>query len=731
MTTRMSGIRHWAAAFVIAVVVCSLASPAEAENGDVIILDEVVVSAERHKRNLMRVPLSITALSDLELDASAIENTFDLQYRVPGFIFKTNSVLSQPYIRGIGNDLLSVGADPAVATFVDGVYQARSVAGFQHLFDVERVEILKGPQGTLYGRNATGGAVHIISKPPTAAFEAEADALYGNFDKLRLQSVTNVPLIDKRLLVRLSGLVNVRDGYTDDIFLDTGLDDEQNWAFRGQMLLFAADNIELLVGGDVARQDDARAAGPQPDPDCCVNLGILFGGTVPDNPREVTHNRDSEQEVNAWGLRAQLTWDLGALSLVGPVTLTSLTAYRTTNFDLTLDLDGTEVDAAVNVMDEASRTFTQEVQLASSTGGTFEWIAGFYLLHEDASQDADFRLPLLAVSNHPEGEVDTDARAVFGNASYALTKHWRLTAGIRYSVETKHFTFRQTISDPLGLATGTPGAVTLTDKDKETWDAVTPKFGIAYIADNLLVYASATRGFKSGGFNTAQFQDPFDPEFIWAYELGVKTALFDRRARLAIAGFYYDYDDIQLLVIPAGGVAGTFPIVINAAQATIKGIDIALSAHPFAGFAADLSMLFLDAKFDDFVAIDPNNPDADPDRSGKRLPQAPEFSTFVGAQYTLSLRPHGAVTLRGEYRYQSATFFNPFQDATGKQSGYGLINARLQFDSADHHWYAAAFGRNLTDELYAQNIIRADPTFGSIRFWGPPRTYGVQVGYRF
>lgn len=180
-----------------------------------------------------------------------------------------------------------------------------------------------------------------------------------------------------------------------------------------------------------------------------------------------------------------------------------------------------------------------------------------------------------------------------------------------------------------------PGAVTFPDHDKKTWDAVTPRFAIEYVADNVLVYASATRGFKSGGFNTVQLQPSFDPEFLWAYELGVKTSLFDRRARLALAGFYYDYDDIQLLVIPAGGVAGIFPIVINAAEATIKGIDIELSARPFAGFATEVSMQFLDARFDNFDAIDPNNPLDDPDRSGGRLPQAPKYSTFVGAQYTL------------------------------------------------------------------------------------------------
>jgi iron complex outermembrane recepter protein len=188
---------------------------------------------------------------------------------------------------------------------------------------------------------------------------------------------------------------------------------------------------------------------------------------------------------------------------------------------------------------------------------------------------------------------------------------------------------------------------------------------------------------------------------------------------------------VQLLALPAGAPPGTFPTIINAAKATVKGIDMEIAARPVAGLAIDLNLLFLDARFDDFVVIDPNNPGDNPDRSNQRMPQAPEWTMFIGMQYSWPVWHYGLLTARGEYRYQSAVFFNAFQDPFVKQDGYGLVNARLQFDSADGHWYVALFGHNLTDELYAQNIIRQEPLTGALRFWGAPRTYGGQVGYRF
>jgi iron complex outermembrane receptor protein len=688
-------------------------------------LEEVIVTAERREVDIQKTPLSIVALSGDDLDSSTIQSTIDLQYRTTGFVFKTNTVLGQPYIRGVGSDIISAAADASVATFVDDVYQTRATASIVEFYDLDRVELIKGPQSTLFGRNVTGGAVRLFSKRPQPEFEASGDLLYGNYDRLRLRGMVNVPLAGDKAIVRLSGIKAQRDGYTDNVLTGRDLDNEDFWSARAQLLLAPSEDLELLVMADYTDEDSTRTLGNYPSTDCCVNLGILFGGIVPDDPREVTHDVDDFAKAEARGVSGKITWD------AGPVTVTSITAYRKTEFEEALDLDATNVPAVSNSPEEESKTFTQDIQLASNGDDRFQWVAGVFYLDEAAFQQLDIQLPIFSAYSRPAGDIDTEAYAVYGQGSYDLTDRWRMTLGLRYSHEERSQDFTQTISDPLGAVTGVPGTVELASSDADEWDSWTPKLGVEWFgSDDLMVYGSIAKGFKAGGLNSNALQPAFDPESLWAYEVGFKSTVWDGRARFNMSAFWYDYSDIQLLTLAPDAPVGAFPIVVNAAEATIKGIEADVTAQLTRGFSVDAAVTLLNAEYDEFTSIDPNRPADDPDREGDPLQQAPETSTNLGLQYDWDFARGARLTARAEWRYVSEVFFNAFSDPVVRQGGYSLYNARIGYEAPDNRWYVAIFGRNLGDKLYAQTKVRQDPLVGNLNVWGAPRTYGIEIGAR-
>jgi iron complex outermembrane receptor protein len=268
--------------------------------------------------------------------------------------------------------------------------------------------------------------------------------------------------------------------------------------------------------------------------------------------------------------------------------------------------------------------------------------------------------------------------------------------------------------------------------DEKSWSAITPRFIAEYApSDGLLAYASASRGFKAGGFNTTALQPSFDPEFLWSFELGLKMRRADDRARLRAAVFWYDYDDLQLPTLAPDRPASEFPIIVNAARARILGLESEFSWRPLRGIETNLALALLDAEFRSFVSVDGNNPVDDPDRSGNRMPQAPELSTSAGVSYVRDLSGRGSVMARIDWSYRSRTYYNPFEDPEVDQGGYHLLRASAEYTLPSGRWSVALLGENLTDRLYAQNVFRIDSSTGALRFWGPPRTVSVRLRGRF
>lgn len=677
----------------------------------------ILIAPEWRSIDAQRTARTVEHFSAERLDAGGTHNSIDLQYLTPGFVFKTNAVLGQPYLRGVGSDIISAGAESSVATFVDGVYLPRAFDTIVDFFDIDHVEVLKGPQGVHMGRNVVGGAVSVHTRDPEPRHGGYADVLLGNYNQRQLRGAVNVPL-GPDLAVRVAGIVSRRDGYVDNVFLNVDENDENHYAVRGKLLYRPTDAFSVLLSAEHRSEDSSRALGSQPRADIGRNGGIELGGSVPDNPRQVTENVAPEINVSSNRYSARLSWRNDAIEL------TSTTAYLTTEGRLALDLDGTDVDYAANYPAADSESMQQEFRLASPQDLTWSWVGGVFLLRENSDQLLDVRLPLSGIRNVPDGSVETRSQAVFGQLAWRFRPDWRSRLGLRYSRDKRALDLVRTLSTPAGT--------TITRQiEHGRWHAFTPEFGLEYAPDrDRLYYATVSRGYKPGGYNTSVIQPAFDAEDLWAYEAGVKLTFPQRRLRLNAALFHYDYRDMQLTTLPPDAPAGSFPSVMNAAESTIRGLDLDLLYQPRWDTDITLGMTLLDARFDEFASVDRNNPTVDADRADNRLPQAPEVSLNLRADRRWPVT-YGTLTFGGELRYQTEIYFNAYQDPAVRQGGYGLLNTHVTFESHKRDWYAELYGRNLTDKLYAQTIVRDDPRTGTKRHWGAPRTVGLRMGYRW
>ncbi len=689
-------------------------------------LEEIVVTAQRRAESVQDVPLSITAFSGAALERSGINDTFELQFNTPGLVLSTNKSQGQPYIRGIGTDILTVGTDSSVATNVDGVYQTRNNASIQEFFDVERVEVVKGPQGTLYGRNATGGAINLVTRRPTTeGVEGYVDFSFGNFDALRAEAAINMPVSDQ-VALRVAAVAHQRDGFSEDILNDRDLDDADIFGARLSLLARFNERFEAELRGYLTRETSARALAGKPNYNSFSPAINVFGAEFIADEREVQLNHPNENEITDDQIHLELRYD------AGPVQVKSLTSWDNRTLEEIVDIDSTEVDFAWDTDDQEAETWIQEFQVLSQDDGPLQWVLGAYYLSENADQRFIVYVPPIGGIIDPVAEIETEAWALFGEGSYQLTESWSVTAGLRYSQEEKTQSLVTTLTDPVG-GLGTPGGVfTTVQGGNETWDALTPRFGIEYEPnDTLLLYGFVSRGFKSGGFNTAGAGEMFDPEFIWSYEAGVKSNWADGRVQVNAAAFYYDYSDLQVnrFEPQTGGAVST---VTNAASAELYGLDLEVLARPTDALDLDWRVSLLQAEYDEFLTSNPDaaDPNALLDLGGNTLPRAPEFASTLGLGYAVPI-DRFELRVRGEWSYQSEVFFDQFNAPLVSQEGYHLFNAYADLVGEDDRWNVGLYGRNLTDETYLTTVIRSTSFIGTLNFYGPPRTFGIRARYNF
>ncbi|NIB38675.1 TonB-dependent receptor [Pseudomaricurvus alkylphenolicus] len=720
-------------------------------------LEEIVVTAQKREQSLLDVPASLSAFSAEKLDASGIENVLDLANFTPGLsVEPSRGGGGSLYIRGIGSNLLGAGIDPSVAVYHNGAYVARHVVAFQDFIDVERVEVLRGPQGTLYGRNATGGAINVIHKQPSDEFEFSGRLDGGNYDKQGIALAVSGELIEDKLYARASYSVQQRESYFENVYLDKVLDGEDSESVALTFVYRPTDNFEAILRYNDYEND---AVGNQAYKNILRGPNTLAALEEPSDPFQVNNDYapgDNTAATDAVSL--ELNWALGEIALK------SLTSVRDIDASSTFDTDGTNLNTGFNIFIEDSEMVSQEFQLSTPIGDKLQLISGLYYYHEDNDSTLDFQYsqpdaaclgtgqpaPCVGLTSFVSTN-ETEAFAAFGELTYNASEEWRVTLGARYSEEEKTFdTFGGLLNnlfDASSFAGLPPGSFWLdasgsgTARDSDRWSDVTGRLMVEYdMTRDLMVYASVSEGFKSGGFNSsdpgvivspfftgAGAQGSFDPETLTSYEIGIKGSMLGDRMRGSLSTFLYDYNDLQVRFVDS--VNGTLPIR-NAGGAEVFGIEFEGEAAISEHFRMDWTLTYLDSEYEDFGNAQDLVTGQPVDLSGQSLIRTPDLKLSLGAQYTFALGDLGSLTLRGEYLYQDEQKFGQSKDPFLVGGEYEYINARATWSAASGKWYVAAWGQNLTDHLYESSRTYNNLN-GGAAIYGAPRTYGVTVGYHY
>jgi iron complex outermembrane recepter protein len=723
---------------IVMAVAAALAGPATAQEGGSPVLDEIIVTAQKRAQSLQDVPIAITAFDSAALETSGIASVDDIAQRAPGLtIGRFNAVQPQIYIRGIGSTDQSASGDQSVGVFLDGVFLGRVGTSDLDFFDLERVEVLRGPQGTLYGKNVVGGAINIITQRPSDEFDARFELGAGNYSRRSVRGLVTGPINDE-----VSGKLSVssvdRDGYSTSATTGEDLSDEKNNTVRGQLLVSPWESTELLLTIDWAED---RLAGNNRE--CLGEQFVFFPWFAPGSPfagspcspdpylNEKTVDGYQDREI--FGLSAQLTQDtrFGELN--------SITAYRSGEYDILEDFDGSDTNLVIRHATDEIEQWSQELRLSDvAMGGRLNWLVGAYgywaeidrLENNDFSgNDVPLGLPAFGLSFNTfyYQRNRTTSYALFSDLSFGLSDTVNLSVGGRYTHEEKLAEIRTEGFDPTGSFLAAPYDV----RTRESWNSFTPKVTLDWQAsDEMMLYASVADGHKSGGFNgtapdAVSAQTPFDEEKARQYEVGLKSEWFDRRLRSNLTAFYIDYEDLQVFQL----VDGARLIVDNAADATSKGFEVELLARLTDGLTATASYAYLDATYKDFIN------EAGEDYSGNRLTRSPKNSYNVALTNRANLGANLGLILHGEYSYRSRVYYNPDNWPLTGDDSLGLLDARATLEFLSHNVDLSVWGRNLTDEVYVTQAIDGRGPFNLTQnaagVIGAPRMYGVTVNWRF
>lgn len=692
-------------------------------------IEEIVVSAQRVEQNLQDVPIAVTAFGEETLRVNRMNSMVDIAQRTPSFTAtEVNPGEPNLAIRGIGTEGINsnAGGDPSVALFLDGVYIGRGGAAPIELYDLERVEVLRGPQGTLFGKNVVGGAVVMTSRRPSLDESfIGVDGTFGNYDRVELLGRFNVALSDT---VAIAGAVSStqRDGYTRNETTGNRVDDQKVAGGRLSLRYRPSERLDAVFTLDHVDQDQK---GQPRDNVCDASLdgGVHCVGVNPD-PRRVNAVEDGYLRREVTGLTANVDYELDW------GTLTSVTAYRTADYAHADAFFSNPINPPAQIESfneniEDTSQFSQEFRVSFDfPESRLHGVAGVYYLVEDIERNEilfqDFPVPAVTgVGSFPQ-QVDATSYALFGQVNYDLTSRLTLTAGARMTWEEKDADLAAVLLEGPGLPP--PLAEEFDISTDESWDAFTPRFAVDYrVNDDVMLYASAARGFKSGGFQgtpgtAASAAVAYDPEFAWSYEAGAKTQWLEDSLRLNVAAFYTDYEDLQVSqLVPLCCV-----VIGNAATAEIQGVEVETLFRPAAGFDLNASYSYLDAEYESFAS------GATADNTGNTLQRAPKHKFNFGAQYEWSAGDVGVFMARLDWTRQSKIFFEASNTPLEVQERYDLIDARLALRAHDDSWEVALWGKNLDDELIKTHIVAFAPFGQQLNTYQPPRTYGVTLSFR-
>ena len=715
-------------------------------------IDEIIVTAERRETSLQDTPLAVTALSADTLRAAGVAVINDIAATVPNLTSTTGPQGSSDanfFVRGVGQFDFIITNDPGVGLYVDGVYLGRTVGAMLDSGDIERVEVLRGPQGTLFGRNTLGGAISIVSRQPDPlAFSGNVTATYGSRDRIELAGSINAPIGGDSAL-RVSGFYREQDGFARNAVTGARFGATDRYGGKAQLRLGLTETLRIDLAADYSldRSNPApsvlRAIAPAPffPPAAAADLHDRR------NFYRIFASNSPEARNETYGLSGTITLELG------DATIKSITAYRKLDSFSTADPDGTRFRLYDQDVATDQDQFSQELQIAGDAlGGRLNYLLGGYYFRENASQVLDLcfapisdpgAAPFAACNTWTQGnDQKTRSTALFGQLRYELVDDLSVTLGGRYTWDKKRIVSNQFFDfQPQGVG---PGAVfgfglppallgqrivlpiVSNLPDRASFRQFTPKIGVEYRAsDNAFLFASYSKGFRAGGFNgrliAPQPNVPtYDPDTNETYEFGLKTDWLDRRLRVNATLFHSVYSNIQQTIADP---AVQFRVA-NAGDATLNGFELEITAVPVDAFRVDLAVGYTDSQFKDVpIAVGPIN--------GNRLPFSPEWTVSIGAQYDIDVGG-GTLTPRVDYRLQSEVFFTAFNLPLERQESYGLLNARLGWTDAAERFNIAVFAQNMTDTKYftfGQDALASQGVAYS--YLGRPREFGVTVGYTF
>lgn len=718
------------------------------------VLEDIVVTAQRRAENLQDVPVAVTALSAETLRNNDIRDLSRVEVLTPGFSFGKSGSDARPAIRGVRTENVGVSGDPTIGFFLDNVYRSRASQANEPFVDVARVEIQRGPQGTLYGRNTFGGNIAIATNEPGPDFDAGASLTLGSFDRQSVEGFVNVPVNDM-LQFRIAALRETMDGYVKGVTDDLDIFDRDTSYARVGVRFAPTPQLEAVVRYSHWKEQGTggaafgyRVGGIFVNPTTgsfdingqpfllrydVPRTGRPLVEGLPINPDPLFYGGDTKlvQDLvqNAWS--ANVSYDFG------PVTFRSITGYTEFEVFRNADNDFSQRLGAVDGQEDVLDSLSQELQLASNGEGRLDWIVGYFYFNEDVTASFFSSCPTQA-RNTPgcafaAGLPETTSNAVFGQASYWLVpERLRVTGGVRYTEDEK------VIRRATATTDGTQRLTSVTPTGQEfdfTFSETTWRANAEYHLDGgNMLYATVSTGFRSGGFNSGFFTNPllpsaFGPETVTAYEIGSKNRFWDDRLQINLSAYRNEFEDLQvqnqfLIVTPTGTT--TTSVILNAAKAHSQGLEIEVQAVPVDNLNIAFSATLMDAQYDDYRNVPaPSNYTGFLNYSGNSVPYSPNIKLTGQAGYDFVLGNGSVITPQVTVLYSDDYYLTDTNTSLDLQEAFAKVDLRVSWVDATERYRVDVFANNVGDEV---TLNRA--TFGSRglnQSYDAPRMFGIRL----
>jgi iron complex outermembrane recepter protein len=708
----------WLKALFAGTALTSLALPAAAQTVEQPAAaasnsDEIVVTAQRRSERLVDVPISLTAVDGQALADAGITRMSDLDRAAPGLVFYVTASHASPTIRGVGSTLTGPGADNPVAVYVDGVYQSAASALLFEFDNIDQIEVLRGPQGTLFGRNATGGAIRVTTQAPNYDPAFRTTLSYGRFNDFTARVFGNTPIGDN-FAGNVAIMYREADAYIDNLYPGNEVHGPSIFAINPQLRWEPTPNLTLRLSALYADHRDDRyesfAPYQRPSPAYVANPGFDQPG-----PYEMNTDIPGIWDTNNEALTLNIDYDLG----IG--TISAISGW--TSYAGTLNYDADFAPSTFGYIEGRDRaeTLSQEINFASEQMGPFSFVSGIYIYNDVARRSQPFYFGPAGQTTPAAGyraRITTDAWALFAEGVYDITPDLHLTLGLRYSHEEKDFEYQNLATSALG-------------SDSESWEEVTPRAVLRYELDERSnIYASYSQGFKSGTFNPSvnptpptAANRPVNPEYVDSYEIGYKTS--HPTWRFAAAAFYSEYTDIQVNIQLGPSILA----YQNAGAAEIYGVELEWAADLTENLNITAGAAWTEGEYTEFanapISDGTNAPVTFGDVSGNRTTRTPELTANLGGTYTIPTQA-GSFAITGNVAYNSGYY--PAPDNRLKQPSYTMVNGELSWTTPDERYRFALWGRNLLDE---EKLLYLAAAQFDLAIYDEPLTYGVSFTANF